>query len=193
MSDDLSDCLNLNQSPGELADLYGPQDYYWYLRSPAFQTAFLQPMGESLSGLGSILDVGCGEGQLADHVPGAEYVGLEGSARAVRRARIKRPKADVRLGRIEQPGLCFPPEARFNVLVFGGVLEVLVRPEKRVGFLDAYRQRFGAKFVLIYDLLRLDTAPLDSLFAFQGGFEASADLEGIPDVKRHRKVRLYQC
>lgn len=179
--------LNLDQSPDELAGLYR-EDYYWYLRSEEFGRAFLSIVAEEAArDCERLLDVGCGEGQLSRYWP-HEYVGFDGSAVAVANGRIANPLADLRVGRIEDP----PDVGPCDAVVFGGILEVLVRPEHRVDLVNLYRDRYGARLFVVYDLERLDTAPLERTHRLLSVRHAVASGVDVPEVKLCRKILTFE-
>jgi len=180
--------LNVAQEPGELNGLYAA-DYYWYLRSEAFCKAFLAPLGSVINRLGlPCLDVGCGEGQLSDFVS-VPYTGFDGSEEAIRRARAKHPAGEFHVGRIESPSVA----GKFGVIVFGGLLSVLVKPEMQLDFVGLYK-KYDPSYFIVYDLAALDTSNLDGKYELRQSYEGRADLPGLsPEVKLHRKIRVYQC
>lgn len=181
--------LNLVQTPRELDELYGSKDFYWYLRSPPFVDAFVKPMAEIINEIGlPCLDVGCGEAVLFDHLK-VRYAGMDGSASAIERARKCRPLASIVSGRIESPESLLPSE--FGTIVFGGLFSVLVKPECQVAFIERYAA-FNPQFFIVYDLERTDTSRIDERFELVRSVHATAAMKLEPDVKRHRKIRLYR-
>lgn len=192
--------LNLDQSPAELDDLYGTRDYYWYLRSDPFRQAFLEPLARIVNRLGAaVLDVGCGEAVLADYAA-VPYTGLDGSQSAIDRAyrrlmrlgtlsRLSNGFVQLHVGRFEDPVASV--RGNFGTVVFGGILDVLVRPEARLALLEHYRQLYGVRYFVIYDLVRLDTAPLDRHYHLVELHTATAELDRIEEVKKHRKICVY--
>jgi len=182
--------LNINQSPDTLDEIHGEMDYYWYLRSPAFIKAFIKPLGELVNSFGDVcLDVGCGEGVLFDHVK-VTYYGIEGALEAVKKARRDRPTAMVMHGRIEAPPDVLDGSS-IGTIVFGGLLSVLVKPECHAKFASLYR-RFQPQRFIVYDLERLDTSHLDAAFRRVSEFHAVAEIDGIEDVKKARKILVYE-
>lgn len=190
-----SNVLNIDQSPQELAELYGEQDYYAYLRSSPFREAFTRPLAAIVNRLGEpVLDVACGEGCLADYVT-VPYAGFDGSATAIERGRNRLgcgggAGARLEVGRFESPAI----EGLFPTVVFGGILEVLVKPESRVSLLEMYVARYGARNLIVYDLERLDTYGIETRFGApvekrhcEVGVES-----GVIPAKRFRKVLLFQ-
>lgn len=194
---DPTEMLNLNQSPEELADLYGERDYYAYLRSPQFKHTFLKQIGELIHEIcgdwGRVLDVACGEGQLAEFVR-CDYCGIDGSAKAIERGILAqigdRHRFPLLTARMEDP----PSDiGYFNTIVFGGVLEVLIKPDHRVEFVNLYRDRYQATHFIVYDLERLDTGPLESTHRKLREIHASVEeMPGLIDVKRHRKTLAFE-
>ena len=182
--------LSLVQSLENLNHVY-EDDYYWYLRSPEFRRVFLVPLGIIVDGLGlPCLDVGCGEGQLGDHVSKVCYSGFDGSDVAIQRARENLPVADLRVGRIESP----PDfDGDFGTVVFGGLFQVLVAQEQQVEFLEIYRERYRAVNFVVYDLFSLDTSRIDESYSLMMHYEARADMALTPAVKLHRKIRVYRA
>lgn len=179
--------LNLNQTPEELTKLY-QDDYYWYLRSEAFRKAFLELVGHlaNVHGYGC-LDVGCGEGQLSEFIE-THYYGIDGSADAV--AKGQKLGRNIQCDRFENPATI---SGYYDVVVFGGILEVLIRPEHRLEFVNYYVEKVRAKYVIVYDLTRLDTYPLERGYKLlQHHTRTAADIN-IIEAKLHRKVMLFQC
>lgn len=189
------DILNINQPIEEVDILYGPMDYYWYLRSPQFRTTFLAPIGAIINRLGGdCIDVGCGEGQLGDYVKG-NYIGIDASPNAIKRGRaIHSHNKTLIVGRIENPQLYWAPTREFcKVIVFGGVMEVLIKKECRVQLLNLYREMFSPSYFIIYDLARLDTSLIEEEYGKPiDGFQATVnDIDIIPE-KKTRKVLVYE-
>lgn len=185
----ISHMLNINQQPDTLDNIYGEQDYYWYLRSDEFKSAFQQSIGYYANKLGKrCLDVGCGEGQLSEFIDN-RYAGFDGSFVAIERGRQRYPKADLRVGRLEAPP---EYEEGFDVIVFSGILEVLVLPEHRVNFVRNYLAFYRAKYFIVCDLLRLDESDLQSYFTCLSTDYKEAKYIDIESVKRFRKISVYQ-
>lgn len=189
-----SQMLNINQPPTELEQLYGEKDYYWYLRSAPFREMFLTPLGlciAALPGVESVLDVGCGEGQLGDHInPPIRYTGFDGSVSAIARGLSYSPGKDLRLGRMEHPEVTV--QSHYDVVVLGGLLSVLVKPEHHMDFVEMYLHFFTPSYLAIYDLQRLDTYTLDTTFPAAHRYASEVTLEGIEPVKRLRKFIIYK-
>lgn len=186
----LSNLLNLDQSPAELNDIYGARDYYWYLRSEPFQKAFLKPLASLINAIGKpCLDVGCGEGQLAEFLS-VPYLGMDGSENAIAKAEVRYQSQTWRnfIVRRFESG---PPPGNFPTVVFGGVLSVLIKPECRVKFVESFLACGMTAFV-VYDLSNLETKDIDKRFHKQILIEAVADIEGIEDVKKKRKIVYYE-
>lgn len=187
-----ADFLNLDQSPEELAELYGERDQYHYLRSPPFVTAFLSPLAAIVDRLGlPVLDVACGEAVLGDlvHVP---YRGFDGSLTAVRRAHRRNATLVQRVTceRFEDP----VSPGLFGTVVFGGVLEVLVKPAARVPLLEMYRARYRPTWFVVYDLWRLDVGPIRERLGSPVEEYRMEIVEGCDEIpeKRRRKIEVYQ-
>ncbi len=180
-------------------DLFSPeQDYYWYLKSEQFIKAFLKPIAGIINSAGEpCLDVACGEAILADLVT-VPYWGFDGSEIAINKARIRISNTDpskiqtnsitLGIGRIEQP----TATGEYGTIVFGGVMEVLIKPDKRVPLLEMYQEKYRAKRFIIYDLERLDTTEIEQRYG-----KPVIELHGctnvpyIVDVKNHRKILVY--
>jgi SAM-dependent methyltransferase len=188
--------LNINQPPEELASMYGAEDRYWYLRSSEFGEAFLSRIGWIVDKIGvRTLDVGCGEGQLRPHVIG-RYTGIDGSETAVATARKRHghlPATFFSVERFEQ----YKPSPVNDVIVFGGVLSVLIRPEYRTKFIRHYCKHGMAsspsfpRHFIVYDLEILDTTDIENEFKLVNEQHQTAHIDGIPDVKKHRKIQVY--
>lgn len=190
-----AELLNVNQSPEELEQVHGAADYYAYLRSPEFVEAFTRPVADIVNRLGKpVLDAGCGDGALAEHVSVA-YAGFDGSAAAVARLQARHATPDggcgvlAWVGRLEEPR----PAGAFPTVVFSGILEVLVRPEARVPLLELYRRTYRAEHFVICDLERLDTSAIEARYGppLEETHRVAANPGGLPDVKLRRKILLY--
>lgn len=189
MTSGRTDLLNLVQPEGELRQLYGGDNYYWYLSSRPFVEAFTKPLAGYVNELDKpVLDVGCGEGILGDfcEVP---HVGFDGSDSAIARGMKRNPRLDLRVGRIEHPEFLLPEE--FGTIVFGGLLSVIVRPERYIEFIRLY-EIFNPQFFIIYDLERVDTKEIDATFAKTAEYHGSAVMDLQPEVKKHRKILVYR-
>lgn len=201
--------LNVDQSPEELEEVHGAADYYAYLRSPQFVEAFVKPVGAICqrlyddsareTGRGCpVLDAGCGDGMLADHVGLCPYVGFDGSQAAIIRAlsREGRGPGAYFVGRFEDPPC--PPSLTaigFKTLVLSGILEVLVKPECRVPLLEMYRERFGVTHFVICDLERLDTSLLQEKYGppVEELHRVAENPGGLPEVKLRRKILVFRA
>lgn len=182
--------LNLTQQPEELSKVHA-SDYYWYLRSPEFIKAFIAPLGDFVDEIGKpVLDVGCGEGYLAEHVM-VSYCGFDGSDTAVMRAKRLRSGPGRRFyqGRLEDPDFTL---GDFGTLVFGGLFSVLVKPERMVEFVNAYLDGYAASRFIVYDLERLDPSPLDEAFTLLKEYHADAGIKSKPDVYSKRQILSYE-
>lgn len=193
-----TDWLNLNQTPDELRELYGEQDYYYYLRSPEFCRAFIEPISQIVNTLGlAVLDVGCGEGCLVDYtlLRKLSYLGIDGSETAIERARTRRPDLQFNfvVDRFEEPTVI----GVYPTLVLSGILEVLIRPEHRTSLIRHYRNRFGTEYMVICDLERLDETLLRAEFG-KPLVESHLVADSLPErdveeVKRRRKLLVFKC
>ena len=198
------DVLSLNQSPEELTNVYDV-DYYDYLASPQFRHAFLEPLAERINSYKlPVLDVGCGEGNLAQYIS-VPYYGFDGSDTAIQKAieknwsgpekaaypESKNPKGIKKfcVARLETFN---EQEFNFGTIVFGGILKVLVKAEQRIPLLNQYIKRFDPKYILIYDLEELDHEPISNEFKLIDEYHATADVPGLQEIKKHRKILTYQ-
>jgi len=186
--------LKTDVTPQKLNETY-QRDYYWYLKSPAFRTMFLERIGGLVNGYGDpVLDVGCGEGWLADYVT-VPYVGVDGSEEAIAtaRQRVKRPAEQFCVARFEDRRDIdiLSGRGQFPTIVFGGMLDVYVKPQERVTLLEQYL-RFGTKRFVIYDLERLDHRPLAKRFRLVHEWHGTAIVPQIKMVKRKRKILVYE-
>lgn len=183
-----ADILNLNQQPEELTKVHAT-DYYWYLRSKPFIETFISRIGMVVNILGdSVLDVACGEGYLAGECD-VRYAGFDGSDEAIRKARESHPDKQFEVGRLESPDFGL---GQFDAVVFGGVFSVLVKPERHAEFVAEYCKGYGAKWVIIYDLERLDMSPFDGHFQKVTSWSGNVDMHAeIGDVRTDRKIAVY--
>ena len=179
-----------------LEEMYGDEDYYWYLRSPEFQETFLKPLADCVNNVeGSTLDVCCGEGQLAQFVEG-KYCGFDGSRRAILKAQRRYPVSEYpdkwfivrRLEETHSIG-----DFDFEKIVFGGVLHCLIAPESRVDFIRSFQDLYGATHFFVYDLERLDTSDLDNEFACVSSYvNEIPSLEHWQRIVTKRKILCYR-
>lgn len=184
-----SSMLNVDLTPEDLSEIY-ETNYYWYLNSQPFRDVLLQPLGQIINRRGlPCLDVGCGEGWLAAHVT-VPYVGFDGSAIAIRRAKARHPDKLFHCGRLENPTCSIP---RHSTIVFGNLLAVLVREECYVDFLEMYRERFAPAVLIVYDLERTDLSAIRQRYRLLEEYHASVKLPDIEKVKRHRQIVVFAC
>jgi len=93
---------------------------------------------------GSVLDVGCGEGLLLDHLHGySKYLGVDVSDEAVNRARLE-PRANASF--VQGDACEYVPDSRFNVIVFN---ECLFYFEDPLGVMQRYQRILEPSGVMI--------------------------------------------
>lgn len=191
--------LNLNQSQEELDKVYSG-NYYWYLRSWEFREKFLIPLGDLINKLGlPVLDVGCGEGQLATYVA-VRYHGIDCSAVAIERASSlaysngvsTEPEKSLRTFCVARFEDFYSPEVKAKTVVFGGLFSVLIKPERYLDFIQLYIERFDPSYFIIYDLERTDLTEVNKHFHIIYEHHAVADLPSLQEVKRYRKFLCYK-
>lgn len=180
--------LELNQPPSELAKVHG-DDYYWYLRSDSFIRAFIWPLGDAVNRIGKpCLDIGCGEGCLRDFVR-TPYFGVDGSETAIAKARAARGDC-FEVGRIESPHA--PAGFEPGTVVFAGIFHVLIKRGQYVPFVEAYRAAFPSlTHLVICDLEILDCAEFDRSYRLLSRYHAFVREVPIIEVKRRRKILVY--
>ena len=182
--------LNLCQSSDDLDKVYSDQ-YYNYLKSAEFRRQFLSVLGWFVDYLGkSCLDVGCGEGWLSEYIT-VVYTGIDGSGVAIERGRQTTGSFDRRffIDRIEDPELV----GQFDVIVFGGLFSVLIDPSQYLRFLRMYLERYNPSYFIVYDLQTLDTEQFDRNYNRLWYIESTANVPGLQEVKKHRKILVYSC
>lgn len=178
--------LRVRQTPEELDGIYS-RDYYWYLRSRVFKEAFLKPLGKFVNDLRlPCLDVACGEGQLREYIR-VPYAGFDGSPQAISLAKMRYPYDRFTVGRIEEPDV----DGEFGTAVFGNLFRVIVADQ--AAFVGMYVRKYRLTYFIVYDLDCVDTAPIDNRYRLLRIYAATADLNGIQDIKKHRKIRVYSC
>jgi SAM-dependent methyltransferase len=185
--------LKNNQTEEQLARMYGEEDYYWYLRSHQFSETFLKEIGRIVNHFpGAVLDIGCGEGQLAEHIT-VPYTGIDACQEAIYKAQARfaaenRTFGVVRLENFEAEILGGP----FDTIVFGGILEVLVAPDQRLRLVQHYMEKYDATCLIVYDLLRFNDTFLrdeyDRIFKTTG----KVDVPEIIPQKRKRQILVYR-
>lgn len=190
--------LNLDVPNERLNEMYSGEgkdgDYYWYLKSNPFENVFLRPMGTIINELNvdSVLDVGCGEGWLSPFILySIKYVGIEGSVPAVNKAKERYPESTNRVFlncRIENPNI----PHNFDVVVFGGILDVLIKRDRQMEFVQWYLNKVQATYLVIYDLDRFDETEFDFAYHWINKHRRTADMAKLQNVKRPRKVLVYR-
>jgi len=200
----------LRDIPDErLEEMYGEEDYYWYLKSNEFKETFLRRIASHIHCIIlrkkahsisyhqrlRVLDVGCGEGWLADVLDFdlVDYVGIEGSLKALEKATIRYPASLFVQTRIEETTKHLL--GSFDLIVFGGILDVLVKPERYLDFVAMYLQAYSPKHFIVYDLQRFNPFCLDNNYELLEAFEGEATVAGkkLPTIKTKRQIRLYEC
>lgn len=192
--------LNINQNIEELNLLY-LQDYYWYLKSFSFKNKCLLNILSVIPEGKAILDVGCGEGQLFDCIDDYDlrynYHGIDASSIAIEMAnQKKRFHNDNKFGftadRIENPS--FESSLNFHTIVFGNIIEILIKPEYRVPFISLYVTKYKPQQFIIYDLDRLNTREIDLQYNLSSMLEIYIDEKSLPNLmeaKRRRILKRY--
>lgn len=190
-----------NQSDEFLDGIYGGRDYYWYLRSDAFKENFLRPLGRQVDDIGgTCVDIGCGEGSLAEFVDG-DYLGLDASRSAILKAKERFPDSlfyccrleDIRGLPLLRPWPMTSP-CKVGPVVLGGILYCLIRPEYYVPLLEEFEAIFKPTHFVLYDLWRLDTTAIAQRFGEPIHISHMAcSVAGVEAVKCKRKIEVYQC
>jgi len=179
-------------SDKRLNELYGEEDYYWYLHCPEFERRFLKPLGSLVDQLGSCcLDVGCGEGWLCDHIDTSQYYGIDASEKAIQTARRLHPEGTFDVARFET--YANESDRTFAVVIFGGLLWLHVEPDSYVPLLQMYAERFCTTYIVVYDLVPLQTEVIERHFNLVREFQDYADVPKIKKIKRRRKIQVYAC
>lgn len=184
--------------PDRLAAM-AEEDYYWYLKSEEFKRTFLQPLGKFVSECGGpVLDVGCGEGWLFPFCGRMVYKGIDASRAAIAEANKiyvellpnRETNPSFQVCRLEE----YKDRQPFNTVVFGGILNVLVKPEHYVDVLCHYREACAANYLIVYDLQRLKTHAIEAAgFELVKRYYDTVDMPKIHPIKRARKILVYRC
>lgn len=179
-----------------LNDIYTGKDYYWYLNHDMFVETCLKYVAnvlDKISNESSVLDVGCGFGTLLKVLkPSHSYVGFDLSKVALERARSlwkDRPNTEF----IECGIETFPygHSVQSDCIVSGNCL-IYVKPEAIVDLMKRYVEATGAKHIIVYEIGRAKTASLEKQYELVERKNFYIPLEGLQEVKRHRKVEVYK-
>ena len=193
-----SDLFSKFCSTERLNDMFGKEDYYWYLSHSAFVDTCIKYTAEKIHELGdnlSVLDLGCGLGDLLKYLPETHYYcGIDGSNIAIAKAINKwehRPNTDFGVQRIED----FAERTdlvSFDVILFGNIL-VFSKNGERSSFIELFVNRTKAKYVVVYDLQRTRTHDVAARYELLSSKVFDIKLDKLKtEVKKHRKVEVYK-
>jgi SAM-dependent methyltransferase len=107
----------------------GLRDYWRYMAAPRHRVATILRLLEQ-SPSGSLIDLGCGNGQLLDEIarrfPPMKLVGIDLSENQVQENRLRQPAIDWIAADLQKP---FEASDRFDVVVASEIIEHLDQPE----------------------------------------------------------------
>lgn len=153
----------------------------------------------------SLLDVGCGRGHFAQYMRTPVYLleypfyfGIDGSPSAIDYARKNFAKKvhdatmiDFETARLESFHWTSPPR-HFNTILMSGILHCLVRPEFHLQFIEHYRQAFRSSLLVVTDLIRLNSRPLEQTYKKIHHEDVELKIEGLNEARRRRKIEIYE-
>ena len=187
--------LNIPTDTQKVLDEHYRNGHWDYLKSKPFIEHLHKPAAEMVNNVTDIgefpdmcIDCGCGEALLGDYIT-CGYIGFDLSGVALDNAKKRNEKLW-----LYQCSLDNPPRCLAQVLIFGGVLEVSVKAERRIEFLEYYRGVYNCMYFLIYDLLRFDDVPIKRRYDLIEEFYVDIPpFDQLPETKLHRKVMLFKC
>lgn len=186
--------LKRDQERESLDDMYR-SGYYNYLENYQYHKHFLEVVGR-FPNYNSCLDVGCGTGQLAYHMPeSVRYLGFDASQHAINLARKRLGhlgNLQFEVARLEELDR-IARWGRFELVVFGGILHYLVNPEFHLKIVQDYIGCCKPAYLAIYDLQRLDTRPFDQAFNRVLSYQKTIHIPGLERAKCQRKIAIYRC
>lgn len=187
----------------ELLDRLYAEDYYWYLSSYEYHFKFLKDLAiECVQCGNSVLDIGCGEGQLAfaiDTVASLtktfRYEGFDASPIAIKKATNRNKQfvsgltTKFRVRRFED--LPEKHVKQTDTVVFGNILSVLVDPEDHIEMVRRYLKKYRANYFIIYELERFPTDKFREEWKLIQEYHNEAILT-LEKPKLRRKIEVYQ-
>jgi len=191
----ISTMFKKNISQELLDDVYN-KNYYWYLEHKEFVNNCLKYVSDSIDKLGknlSILDIGCGHAQLLEVLDDSHYYfGFDLSLNAINDCNKmwNKRNADFVKCNIEQFTENYK-ELRLDVVLFGNCL-VYIKNEHIIDFVDEFVECVKSKYFVVYDLKRTKTANISNRYKMIDNKDFYVNLDGIKEVKKHRKVEVYE-
>jgi SAM-dependent methyltransferase len=175
-----------------LEEIYGEENYYWYLNHPLFNQHVHKQVGDWINELGSsCLDVGCGEAWLCKHVSNqVSYYGLDGSRTALQKARSQFPTRTFIYGRMESS---YNLNVKADIIVFGGMLSVYTSLSHYVRLLGRYEGMCNPTHIIVHDLSTLDASKFTESYKVLHEEEVYIPIDDLQEVKKHRKLWLLEC
>jgi len=182
--------LTRNHTPEHLCAVHVEDGFYAYLSHPGYTGPIFNAIAVAIPKGSTVLDVGCGTGLLAEALAGVDYLGIDGSEEAVRRAQERAP-GKFECARLETYHWMAPADAVWHTLVFSGILSTVVLPAHRVQLVESYKRAFKAKQLIVSDLERLDTTDLQQRYNRRSTQLVEADIPGKKSVYLKRKIEVY--
>ena len=191
--------MPLKDRRARLEEVYGEEDYYWYLESEMFVRGPLKYIGEAIRDFSvvndRVLDIGCGRGWLLNTLPSLRhYWGFDASSNAIEAARKKWGGVGSD-GEIRKFVVCLLEDfyrvylyEQFDVVVFGGIL-CFIKPGKRLELVRQYERQYRPKLIIIYDVTKTDLSVFREEYAELRYSDFFLDVPELPDsARKHRQV-----
>ncbi len=208
-----------DHSDKHLDDVHQKDGYYAYLSGKPFLDTIMPPIAEGC--VGSVLDVGCGQGHLLKYIAGGkkfdqpfllegvsvetllhdrDYHGVDGSKTAITQAKNINPECPEgspgNLGKSSfsvgrLENYYLYSSDKFDTAVFSGILFSMIKANLYVEFLQKYIKHFRFKRLVISDLQKMDRSSLEREFNLISRKDVEIPSKAIKFNVRNRFVEVY--